>query len=148
MCGGAKYREPDGLEWKIYFPNPKAALPVAQPDGQVEWFKWGRRKEEPAQGFIQGGWARIDSIRAHKWDRYDPKPVLLAVQSFMQKDAERVSHWIDIPENLAIQGLLATFNEETRLYVVTEDTPPEYAWVHDRWPRLVPQTHKQPNCSN
>lgn len=137
MCGGAKYTDSAGKEWKIYFPNPKAALPVAKPDGEIEWVKWGRRKEEVTRSFIQGGWARIDSIRKGKWERFHPKPVLLGVQAFMEKDDQRTSHWINVPEDKAIQGLLATVDDETRLYVVTEDTPPEYAWVHDRWPRLV-----------
>jgi len=137
MCGGVKYKDRSGKEWKIYFPSPKAALPVTKPDGEVEWVKWGRRKEEAASSFVQGGWARLDSIRLGKWARFHPKPVLLGVQEFMEKDEERTSHWIQVPQNQAIQGLLATVEDETRLYVVTEDTPPEYAWVHDRWPRLV-----------
>lgn len=137
MCGGASYTDAAGKLWKVYFPSPKAALPVQQPDGSVEWVKWGRRKEESAKGFIQGGWARIDSIRQGKWECMNPRPALLAVEAFMEKDAERNSHWIAVPEGKAVQGLLATLNDETRLYVVTEDTPPEYAWVHDRWPRLV-----------
>ncbi len=57
MCSGAKYIESSGKEWKVYFPNPKAALTVAKSDGSVEWVKWGRRKEEQAP-FVQGGWPR------------------------------------------------------------------------------------------
>jgi hypothetical protein len=38
---------------------------------------------------------------------------------------------------MAIQGLLATREEEIRVYVVTISTPLEYAWMSDRWPRLV-----------
>ena len=138
MCGGASYTDQAGKLWKVYFPSPKAALPVKKEDGTVEWVKWGRRKEEPAKGFIQGGWARIDSIRQGKWECMNPIPAVLAVHAFMEKDADKNSHWIAVPEGKAVQGLLATLNDETRLYVVTEDTPPEYAWVHDRWPRLIP----------
>jgi hypothetical protein len=36
----------------------------------------------------------------------------------------------------AIQALLAERDGEQRVYVVTEETPAEYHWVHDRWPRL------------
>jgi hypothetical protein len=137
MCGGVKYTDKSGKEWKIYFPNPKAALPVITGMGEVEWTKWGRRKEEVAgSGFIQGGWARIDSIREGKWERFNPEPVGIAAEAFMEKDSQRVSHWVDVSEGQCIQGLLATVGEERRLYVVTEDTPIEYAWVHDRWPRL------------
>jgi hypothetical protein len=136
MCGGAKYIEPSGKEWKMYFPNPKAALPVANPDGSIEWVKWGRRKEEQAP-FVQGGWARLDSIESGKWDRHNPLHVKLAVQSFMEKDEAKVSHWIDIPEGQAIEALIVEHDAEKRLYVITEETPVEFSWVHDRWPRLI-----------
>ena len=37
---------------------------------------------------------------------------------------------------MAIQALLAERDGEQRVYVVTEETPHEYHWIHDRWPRL------------
>lgn len=153
MCGGAKYIEPSGKEWKIYFPSPKAALPVARSDG-AEWVKWGRRREEQAPGFIQGEWARIDSIEAGKWDKYSPEFVHLAVQHFMKKGQTPVmdparpkaapkkpSFWFDVPAGKAIQALIVRSEEgDARLYVVTEPTPEEYYRIieHDRWPRIVP----------
>ena len=140
MCSGVKYSESSGKDWKVYFPNPKAALPVAKNDGSVEWVKWGRRREEQAP-FVQGGWARSDSIELGKWERYSPLFVQLAVHSFMEKDAEKVSHWIDVPQGQAIEALIVEFNEEKRIYVVTEDTPDEYSWVHDRWPKLGGKEH-------
>lgn len=136
MCAGVQYIEHSGEEWKIYFPNPKAALPVANASGDIEWVKWGRRKEEQAP-FVQGGWARADSIEAGKWAKYNPEHVVLAAQGFMEKDAEKVSHWIEIPQGQAIEAMVVENMLEKRLYIVTENTPPEYAWVHDRWPRLI-----------
>ncbi|WP_286162455.1 hypothetical protein [Methylobacillus flagellatus] len=135
MCGGARYVDEAGRDWKIYFPNPKAALPVARASGQVEWVKWGRRKEEPGK-FVQGGWARQESVNAGKWDRVEPELVQLAVTSFMEKDAARTSHWIDVPAGMAINALIATMEGESRLYVITTETPAEYVWVHDRWPLI------------
>lgn len=139
MCAGLEYIEPQGKVWKVYFPNPKAALPITLSDGDVEWIKWGRRKEEQAP-FVQGGWARTDSIEACKWERYNPQYFTIAAQRFMEKDAEKVSHWIDVPQGFAIQALVVQNELEKRLYIVTEDTPPEYSWVHDRWPKLVYQS--------
>ncbi|WP_019897421.1 hypothetical protein [Methylotenera mobilis] len=135
MCSGVRYTEPSGKEWNVYFPNPKAALPVANSDGSVEWIKWGRRKEEQAP-FVQGGWARSDSIELGKWERYSPVFVKLAVNSFMEKDAAKVSHWIKLREGTAIEALIVQSKEEKRIYIVTEATPIEYAWVHDRWPKI------------
>lgn len=136
MCGGARYIDANGKDWKVYFPNPKAALPVKR-GNEVEWVKWGRRKEESVPGFVEGGWARYDSLQAGKWERYSPESVQLAVIAFMEKDAARNSHWVEVPKGMALEGLVVRFDDEQRLYVVTEDTPPEYAWVHDRWPRIV-----------
>lgn len=136
MCGGVKYTDKTGREWAIYFPSPKAALPVLKKDGDVEWVKWGKRKEEAGR-FFDGGWARLDSVKDGKWDRYQPVPVQILAQSFMEKDQKRKAHWLDVPTGQAIQGLLAQRENEYRVYVVTEPPPPEYAWIHDRYPRLI-----------
>jgi hypothetical protein len=42
-----------------------------------------------------------------------------------------------VPPGQAIQGLLANFGDESRVYVVTIGIPSEYHYIHDRWPRLV-----------
>lgn len=86
---------------------------------------------------MQGGWARSDSIELAKWERYNPVIVQLAAHGFMEKHAEKASHWIDVPEGKAIKALIVNNKNEQRVYVVTEDTPEEYAWVHDRFPKLV-----------
>lgn len=63
MCLGVEAREADRV-WRIYFPNPKAAIPVLLDDsGQLDWIPWGMRKEQPgaapswAQGKAQHGTA-------------------------------------------------------------------------------------------
>ena len=89
MCSGVKYTDSSGKEWKVYFPSPKAALPVVKDNGTVEWVKWSRRREEQAP-FVQAGWARSDSIELGKWERYNPQFVKLASQSFMEKGAAKV----------------------------------------------------------
>jgi len=137
MCGGAKYVSSAGKEWKIYFPSPKAALPVLKKDGGGDWVKWGMLKEEEFQFFPNGGWARLGSIKLGKWERYHPKPIVIPVQSFMEKDNERVSHWFDLTSDQALQGLVTIHDDETRVYVVTTDTPAVYNYIHDRWPRII-----------
>jgi putative SOS response-associated peptidase YedK len=143
MCGGVQYTDKANKTWNIYFPSPKAALPILKKDGEIEWVKWGKRKEEGSEDnpdlkfFAPGGWARLDSINEGKWKCFHPVPVKIPVQSFMEKDEHKVSHWIEVPDGQVIQGLLATHDDQARVYVVTTETPPEFAWVHDRWPRLV-----------
>ena len=75
----------------------------------------------------------MNHVIAHKWKRWYPRPVIISVERFMEK----VSQWFDVDPGMAIQGLLAESDSDRRVYVVTEPSPAEFSWVHDRWPRLV-----------
>lgn len=140
-CVGVEAREADKT-WRIYFPNPKAAIPVLLEESrQLDWIHWGRRKEEPGSG-PQGGWARLSSIHAGTWEKYRPRRGYAMVQRFMEKDGQpgeknRVSHWFDVPEGAALECLVIGEGEERRVYVVTTEPPAGYEWIHDRWPLLV-----------
>jgi len=136
MCGGIQYQD-----YKFYFPQNNALLPVLLRSGGVTWVTWGRRQNEAIGQFPNGGWARLDSIKAGKWKPWHPKPVLIIVDQFMEKDHDGQTHWIELDKKMAIQGLLAERKKEQRVYVVTIDTPLENAWIHDRWPRLVRLNH-------
>lgn len=136
MCGGVKYRH-EGKTVTTYFPNPKAALPVLRRDGGRELLPWGRRNEQPG-ALPPGGWARLDSIKQGRWDRYHPRPVRLEVGEFMEKDHAGHSRWYPLEPGEWLQGLVATQDDEQRVYVVTL-VPTEAAQraIHDRWPRIV-----------
>ncbi len=134
MCGGVYYII-NGEEVRTYFPNPKACLPVKKKIGGVELLPWGRRKEQ-AGHLPLGGWARLDSIYAGRWDKWFPTPVKLMASQFMEKDIEGNSHWFDITPGKWIQGLVAHYDKERRVYVVTI-TPEMEDAVHDRWPRIL-----------
>lgn len=77
------------------------------------------------------------SIANGKWKPWHPRPVLIPAENFMEKDHDGQSHWIPLDTSIAIQGFLAERKGEQRIYVVTVNSPPEYQWIHDRWPRLV-----------
>lgn len=132
MCGGIEYQGN-----KTYFPLPDARLPVMLRHGGVTWVIWGKRSNEGGGEFPNGGWARLDSIKAGKWKPWHPRPVLIPASKFLEKDADKKSHWIPLESGMVIQALLAQRDNEQRVYVVTEETPPQYHWIHDRWPRLV-----------
>ena len=85
MCGGIKYTDNQNKPWTVYFPSPKAALPMIKNNCEVEWVTWGKRKEEYVHYFPNGGWARLDSIKLGKWQRFHPTPALLPVNAFMEK---------------------------------------------------------------
>lgn len=142
MCGAARYWPPGAEKpYGIGYGYAEAAMPVLRGD-QVEWVKWGRRKGQDIKGLPVTGWAQLATIEAGGWDKYQPEFVALAVQQFGEKDAEGKRHWFDVPPDQHIQALIAHSEQygSARLYVVTIPTPEEYAWIHDRWPRMV--THE------
>lgn len=134
MCGGVLYTH-EGQQVRTFFPNPHAQLPVRQRRGDVVLLPWGRRQRQPGK-LPLGGWARHESIQEGRWDRWNPIPVKLIVDEFMEKDHEGVSHWFMVTTGKWIQGLVATWEEERRVYVVTI-TPEMDNAVHDRWPRIL-----------
>lgn len=139
MCGGVLYAE-QGVERRVYFPNPQAQLPVRCKGAAVQEVTWGRRKEQ-AGVLPQGGWARLDSVKAGAWQRYHPRPVKIIVQGFMEKDLAGVSHWFAVLSGQYIQGLLAYDGSLARVYVVTVKA--KDGAVHSRWPRLLTVSHGQ-----
>lgn len=134
MCGGVYYSF-NGQDIRVYFPNPRAQLPVRRKDGEIVLLPWGRRKEQ-AGVLPLGGWARLDSIHAGRWDKWFPVPVKFVIKSFMEKDVEGASHWYDLTQGKWIQGLVARNDHEQRVYVVTVEPQRDDA-VHDRWPRIM-----------
>ncbi len=113
-------------------------LPVSLKRNKVDLLPWGRRKEQAGQ-LPLGGWARLDSIYAGRWDKWFPTPVKLPIKSFMEKDIMNQSHWFDITKGQCIQGLVARDKHEQRIYVVTV-TPELEDAVHNRWPRIISVT--------
>jgi hypothetical protein len=134
MCGGVYYAI-NGQDIRVYFPNPAAQLPVKARTGGMCTLAWGRRQKQAGK-LPFGGWARLDSIYAGRWDRWFPVPVKLPVKSFMEQDLEGHSRWYDLTKGQWIQGLVARYQHERRVYVVTIE--PELAEaIHGRWPRIM-----------
>lgn len=138
MCGGVRIAGEytrDGKPIRIYFPNPKAALPVLTESG-VEWLPWGRRREEPGHG-PAGGWARTESITEGRWQKYTPQPAAVPVEAFMEKDEEKVSHWFESAGGARLEALVVGEDAQRRVYLVTGPAPANFAWAHDRWPVAI-----------
>ena len=135
MCGGVRYTiKKETL--RVYFPNPHAQLPILMKDGNISLLPWGRRKEQEGN-LPLGGWARLDSINTGKWEYVRPTPVKIKVDAFMEKDHNKDSHWFKLEEGQFIQGLVAHYHDERRIYVVTVEPDPLTRQIHDRWPRIV-----------
>ena len=137
MCGGVYYQQ-NNQDVRVYFPNPTAMLPVKTKHQEIILLPWGRRKEQAGK-LPLGGWARIESIQAGRWDRWLPTPVKIQIKAFMEKDIVGKSHWFEITTGQCIQGLVAHDKYERRVYVVTI-TPEREDAVHERWPRILMST--------
>ena len=125
----------DGREVRFYFPNDKACLPVKLRSGGVELLPWGRRQRQDGRLPV-GGWAELQSIYDGAWDCWFPRPVKLMVSQFMEQDIHGSSHWYDITSGKWIQGLVARYDDERRVYVVTVSATQADA-LHARWPRIL-----------
>lgn len=139
MCGGVEAKDKNRAyePVRVYFPNPKAAFPVILEDGtDLGWVHWGRRKEQLGTG-PQGGWAKLETVERGGWEKYHPQRAVGLVNRFMEKDAERVSHWFDLEDGYGLDCLVIGDAEDRRVYVVTSAPPAEYEWVHDRWPKVA-----------
>jgi len=134
MCDGVYYSVND-QDVRVYYPNPRAMLPVRTRNGKSALLAWGRRHEQ-AGGLPPGGWARLDAIYGGRWDRWFPVPVKLPVRSFMEKDFEGRGRWYDLTRGQWIQGLVARYRQERRVYVVTVE-PELVDAIHERWPRIM-----------
>ncbi|KHF25845.1 hypothetical protein BOW35_05910 [Solemya velum gill symbiont] len=135
MCGGVTFNH-SGQDYRVFFPNPNAVLPVRMKNGSHLLLPWGRRREQSGSLPV-GGWARLDSVYSGVWDKYFPTPVKIDVSSFMEKDYEGKSRWFDLLPGKYIQGLVAKNRNEQRIYVVTMEPDSTMAEFHDRMPRIM-----------
>lgn len=125
----------EGKEYTPYFPNPYAMLPVLSKNGTATLLPWGRRQSQ-AGNLPLGGWARLESIKKNVWQKYFPIAVKLPIRRFAEKDIEGKTHWSTLQDDQFVQGLVARYDNEVRIYIVTV-IPIEPDAIHDRWPRIL-----------
>lgn len=124
--------------YTVYFKQPKAMLPVKLKNGECQLVPWGRRENENSEMPL-GGWARLASIKSEKdqkWHLYQPKPVKIFIDKFMEKDFEGSPRWYEVTKGKCLQGLLAQQENEFRLYIVTIE-PEDLMNCHYRWPHII-----------
>jgi hypothetical protein len=110
---------------------------------------WGARsgipgvEDDTGPGHIKtwpdGGWATLDDVRAGKWNRFNPKPVKIAVNRFVVIDEHHQPRWTYLTRGQYLQGLLAQAGSERRVYVVTVHSPERLPGAV--WPRIVTSSH-------
>lgn len=143
----------------VRFSDLDAVLPVISRDGEIRLVRWGIPYSDPGHPYPKGPCARLESIRAGRWDRLSPRSVRVPISSFSERStSDRCNYWFSLPPDTVLQGLYvppSAQEPEGRVYVVT--VPLEEATgyglrpisplpggglasVHERWPRLLSLT--------
>lgn len=138
MCQGIIYAD-ENKKIKIYFASRYAKLPVLKKNGGMMQVVWGRRSGENGQ-LPLGGWACLSGIETGRWEPYFPRAVKIPALSFMEKTIEGKSQWFNVIKDQYIQGLLAQFDNELRVYIVTLKLDNTDA-LYTRWPRIILANH-------
>jgi len=124
------------IKSELFLQTRGALLPVLNKQGRIVQLPWGRRENQ--HGHLPlGGWARLESIKTGQWDYYFPKPVKLPLLKFMENDYKGKNNWFDLVAGQYLQGLVATENDEQRVYVVTVTASRLDMAVYDHWPRVI-----------
>lgn len=131
MCSGIELNGEMHL-WR----DAEVKLPVLNKDGSISWLFWGERHGVKSS-FVQGPCARLDSIQLGKWQRFNPVPVKIPIDRYMERDNKGAPYWVKVQAGQHLQGLVATINDEQRVYVVTVEAPNQFRHVSERWPRII-----------
>jgi putative SOS response-associated peptidase YedK len=137
MCSAVEFQQQ-----ALYFKD-QTRLPVLQRDGSVRWVTWGKPYARERSGSPQGACARHESLLAGKWQRWQPVPVKIPCQAFMERDPARAAHWFALQDGQLIQGALVHDADPgggdaiLRVYVVTVAASGAPAEVHARMPRIL-----------
>jgi len=109
-----------------FFWRPKPLLPVKSKKGE-QLILWGNKDE--AIKLPKTGWAKIESLRAGKWDYMHPEIVDIPVDSGYEKKV-----WFDLPRGT--KGIIVKRGDEERVYMITEEASARYKEKtgHDREP--------------
>lgn len=103
---------------QVAFFDSDAKLPFVSKEGNKQLLTWGRRKHQSGN-LPLGGFALLDDIYSRQWKEFSPKSVKLPIKSFMMNTPETKNHWYHLSSNRWIQGLLAKYDDEYRVYIVT-----------------------------
>ena len=135
MCAGLMFQKSDGSEFKVYFPIPLARIPFITKNGEQLEGIWGRRNKNEFKGenIPVTGWAKIESLKNGKWDKYKPEKVYIPALKYMEKDHDRNSHWFELAEKTKLIGIKLTIPDFNVIYMATRPTPKEFSHIHDRW---------------
>lgn len=148
MCGGVAYKiknislvelektfngeklEKINKEGKAqsFFWDKEAVLPVNKKNG-ISLLPWGNKN--PNISLPKTGWARLESLEAHKWDYLEPEFVDIPVFLGFEKNV-----WFDLK---GAKGVVVRKGNIERVYMITKEASEEHKKLtkHDREPLRI-----------
>lgn len=143
MCDAIRYLIKNQQTF-IRFDDSNPALPVRLKNGRYQHVHWGNKSAEDP--FPLGGTAHIDQINAGEWDSYQPKPVKIAFEAYMQVSIQGEICWFELGRkpNTYLQGLLAVVNNMRRVYVVVKNAESFNVDKHEALPVMIYQPESEP----
>lgn len=122
--------------YEINFKNLNARIPLRLKSGEITLVPWGRRKSQPGK-LPLGGTIHLDSIYTGQFNKLQPRPVKVILDSFMIYDFDNQPHWYDNTNSLGtVQGIVLRHEYEQRGYIVVIQPDIEFAY-HSMWPRYI-----------
>jgi len=109
-----RFKSADRIESFFWQLNP--VLPVKSKSG-VELLEWGNKNEQLKLPLT--GWAKEESLKAHKWDYLKPEIVDLLVDSGYEKKT-----WFDLPRGA--KGIIVKKDKAERVYMITKAADESY----------------------
>ncbi len=133
MCQKVIYSDHNIIH-RASYSDLKPQLPVYTKKGTSQLLPWGRHKFSTGQ-LPAARCTSLHEIYTGKWDEFFPKPVKIPLRSFLVKDIQHNLQWFHLTNDKWIQGLVARYNQEVRVYIVTL-TPTESSQYY-HWPRIL-----------
>lgn len=109
-----------------FFWHKDAVLPIRTKTG-IQLKLWGNKDDDLK--LPKTGWAKIESLKAGKWDYLHPETLDIPIERGYEKKV-----WFDMPKGA--KGILVKKGDEERVYMITEEASENYKnkTKHDREP--------------
>ncbi|QNM96405.1 hypothetical protein [Chitinimonas koreensis] len=122
---------------EVRFRSAGARLPIRSRQGAVSWLPWGLTRQENHVAFPHGAWLDLSVVESPDLYALMPRPVVIAARRFMLTGQDKVEHWFDVEEGQVMRGVLLTWHDEARVYVVAERATGMKGRIASRAPRSV-----------
>lgn len=121
---------------RIDYRDSGAFIPLYTRQNNLVWLPWGLRRQDNHLHFHVGSTVTDLTVKSGAWDALKPLPVRLAVDRFTILDRYRRTHTFYVEDGTAMRGVLVSYRDERRVYVLTEPSMPQHKEMGAYWPKF------------